>query len=430
MRSISLFHLASCLCYLLNMKNCIGSMMRHHVQKNTNSRKSFQLTKQLPLNDINIITVTDVHSWVAGHGDHEIDLNADYGCVLSFYQRLKEICRSEGRDLFLVMNGDFMDGTGLSTNPPKYLIPILEKMPWDAVNIGNHELYKKSTVDYISNSGGFIDKLEGRYLSSNVRHSASGDYIGSRAKFIRGEFGSTILAFGFLYDMTNQDKSIEVDQVEAVVQESWFVELLEGKSGSFGAILVLAHMDVKDPLVSIILNAIRAVCGQDIPVQFVTGHTHYRGFKELDDKSVSFEAGHYLDTVGYVSFSKKGEFQHVFIDSNIAALASQLNLNESNLLTAEGKNLSEFIHKTQQDTGLLDVLGCSPANFYRNRTLSQPDSLFALYLNVIVSEYLFAGNSSKILVQARGDFRYDLFSGSEDTFFTLHINDVMVISGG
>jgi hypothetical protein len=44
------------------------------------------------------------------------------------------------------------------------------------------------------------------------------------------------------------------------------------------------------------------LAGFDMPVQFVTGHTHYRGFRVLDDYSTSVEAGRYLDTVGFVSF--------------------------------------------------------------------------------------------------------------------------------
>jgi 2',3'-cyclic-nucleotide 2'-phosphodiesterase (5'-nucleotidase family) len=99
----------------------------------------------LPLGDINVVVVTDVHSWVAGHARHEPTLDADYGDVLSFYLMLQALVEDDGqaapRDLFFVMNGDFVDGTGLSSVPPEFLTPILQRMPWDAVNMGNHELY-------------------------------------------------------------------------------------------------------------------------------------------------------------------------------------------------------------------------------------------------------------------------------------------------
>lgn len=79
----------------------------------------------LSLGDVNVIIITDDHSWVGGHGAHE-SLNADYGHVLSFYERL---VNSTEKDIFLIHNGDFIDGTGLSTYPPVHLEPILLKMP-------------------------------------------------------------------------------------------------------------------------------------------------------------------------------------------------------------------------------------------------------------------------------------------------------------
>jgi hypothetical protein len=91
---------------------------------------------QLPFGDVNVIVVTDVHSWVGGHGKNEDVYNANYGHLLSFYERLKDYCNDSGRDLWFVMNGDWIDGTGLSVNgDPSHLVPLLEKMPWDVVNV-------------------------------------------------------------------------------------------------------------------------------------------------------------------------------------------------------------------------------------------------------------------------------------------------------
>jgi 2',3'-cyclic-nucleotide 2'-phosphodiesterase (5'-nucleotidase family) len=101
---------------------------------------------RLPFGDINVVVVTDVHSWVAGHGEKEPKLDADYGDILSFVQHLKThfLQNEPERDLWFVMNGDWIDGTGLAMNrDPSHLIPLLEKMPWDALNVGNHELYER-----------------------------------------------------------------------------------------------------------------------------------------------------------------------------------------------------------------------------------------------------------------------------------------------
>lgn len=101
--------------------------------------KNATTTIPLPLADVNIIVVTDVHSWIAGQR-HKRAKTANYGDVLSFYRQVQKN-ENANKAFFFVNNGDFMDGTGLSSIPPTHLLPLLEKMPWDAVNLGNHELY-------------------------------------------------------------------------------------------------------------------------------------------------------------------------------------------------------------------------------------------------------------------------------------------------
>jgi 2',3'-cyclic-nucleotide 2'-phosphodiesterase (5'-nucleotidase family) len=91
----------------------------------------------LPFGDINVVVLTDVHSWVGGHKSKEpVRLNADYGDVVSFHERLKAYCEETDKDLWFVMNGDWIDGTGISLDgDPSHLIPLLEKMPWDVINV-------------------------------------------------------------------------------------------------------------------------------------------------------------------------------------------------------------------------------------------------------------------------------------------------------
>ena len=85
-------------------------------------------TKMLPFGDINVIILTDVHSFVGGHSSvHEPNLNADYGHVLSFFQHVQNEIGAVNGNVFLVNNGDFMDGTGLTTNPPSV------SRQWDAL---------------------------------------------------------------------------------------------------------------------------------------------------------------------------------------------------------------------------------------------------------------------------------------------------------
>ena len=380
----------------------------------------------LVLQDINVLVVTDVHSWVGGH-PHDDTLNADYGSVLSFYQRLQVKALSENKDLFFVMNGDFMDGTGLSTNPPEYLIPILQRMPWDAITIGNHELYKNSTIEYISKPDGFVDFWDGKYLTSNVFLTETNETVGSKYRFLEGPLSNrTVLTFGFLYDMQYHCEMTEVEDVEKVVNDTWFIDVVGGKQGNFDAILVLAHMDDEDPLVDVILAKIREICGDNMPVQFITGHTHQRKFHQIDPFSTSFEAGRYLETIGFTSLSFNSSFanfEHKFIDGNIEDMKDLLGMAKSDPLeTKEGKNLTDLIRKTQDELGLNERLGCSPSTYYLDKVVALPDSLWGLFVKTIVPKYLFKGSASKLFIQNTGGMRYNLYKGN------VTVNDLIAVS--
>jgi 2',3'-cyclic-nucleotide 2'-phosphodiesterase (5'-nucleotidase family) len=375
----------------------------------------------LPWGDINVVVLTDVHSWVAGHGAHE-SIDADYGDVLSFYERLNS------SDTWFVMNGDFIDGTGLSTYPPVNLEPILMKIPWDAVNIGNHDIYKNETVSFITRPGGLVEWFGERYLTSNVIHANTGKPIGRRFRYLRGK-RATVLTFGFLYNLFDVGSPLtRVEPVEEVVQNEWFLKVLRAQH--YDAILVLAHMGVEDSAINIILTAIRKATSPTMPVQFITGHTHYRRYDVLDDWSTAFEAGCYLDTVGFVSFPTKRTtetassvklFHHVFLDAKVETLQKRLGVPK--LKTENGQALTDFILETQHKMGLRRVVGCSPRTYYMNRTLYDKDSLFQLWgSKVIRTQFLDDRGKRVILLGKSSSFRYDLFQGN------VTIDDLMIVS--
>ena len=82
-------------------------------------------------------------------------------------------------------------------------------MPFDALNIGNHDLYDDSTVSFMSDSG-FIGSWNGTYLTSNVLQAATGEPVGDRYAILKGpNSGVMLLTFGFLYHMTDHCPSGE-----------------------------------------------------------------------------------------------------------------------------------------------------------------------------------------------------------------------------
>lgn len=385
----------------------------------------------MSLGDINVVAVTDDHSWVGGHGAHE-PLDADYGDLLSFYERL---AASTEKAVFLVHNGDFIDGTGLSTYPPLHLEPILLKMPWDAVTVGNHDVYMNETVVHMTRPNGLVDTLEERYLTSNVLNASTAKPIGHRYRYLRGR-NVTVLTFGFMYNLHGVGSPLtRVERVEDAVRQEWFVNVL--RKGEYDAILVLAHMGTDDPSVKTILSAIRNETSPEMPVQFIAGHTHQRRFDVLDDWSTAVEAGCYLKTIGLLSFPTKHYassrshtsniattstlFRHEFIDAKVDVLEGMLGV--PNLETTNGLALTHLIRNTQKDMGLTRIVGCAPRTYFMNRSLDEHDSLFRLWSRQVV-ELEFIANDTKrvILLGTKSSFRYDLFQGN------VTVDDLMVVS--
>jgi hypothetical protein len=226
--------------------------------------------------------------------------------------------------------------------------------------------------------------------------------------------------------MQNNCNTTIVVTVEQAVQSDWFTDELS--KGEFDAILILAHMGVNDPLVNVILNATRAIVGRDVPVQFITGHTHVRDNQLLDDRASSFEPGHYLDTLGFCSFPSRhgvkenstADFEHVFIDANVKTLKGILGVDD--MSTSSGSALSSLIHETQKDLGLLNIVGCSPQTFLLLNGLEERQSLWALYLYEVVMHGFFRYNQSKVLIQSTYAFRYDLYQGN------VTVDDVIAVS--
>jgi 5'-nucleotidase, C-terminal domain len=269
---------------------------------------------------------------------------------------------------------------------------------------------------------GFVGHWSGGYLTSNVLLEDTGGPIGARYALLQGH-NSRVLAFGFLYNFANNCKITIVERVQDVVQQEWFRSVLVDER--YDAILVLAHMDCVDPLVFAILESIRSIVGSDMPIQFLTGHSHRRCFVATDSASSSMEAGRFLDTVGFVSFPKQRTytsafpnssrtelFQHAFIQASKQGLSQALGLHDAeDMLTTEGAELTSFIRSTQRDVHLNTRLGCSPMTFDLDANFNDPASLWGLYLNHVIPAELFQFNASKLFLQRTGAFRYTLFEG-------------------
>ncbi len=367
--------------------------------------------------------MTDAHSWISGHAhpDHDPALDATYADVADMAVWLKQKAQAEGKDVWFLNNGDHTEGSGLS-DASYYttgvhgsdLFPLISMMPFDALTIGNHDLYLDGTVGFMQDSG-FVDGWEGNYLTSNVKWADNQKEIGSRYTVLKGESGVSVMVFGFLYHMTDHCPSVDVeDPAETVKSDRYQTALSEAED--VDAIVVLSHMDLKDDNVYVISSAIRELLPEK-PLQFVTGHTHYRGWSKVDSASSSFEAGKYLDTVGWISFDLSDSiyFNFQYVDANLSTIYNFTGVSEEDFRTPLGSSIEDAITKTVSELELGEVLGCPPMSYSYTAGLGTPDSLYDLYMNTIIPNAVLdaptgTGNNAWH-VSSTGTLRYDVYEG-------------------
>ena len=306
-----------------------------------------------------------------------------------------------------------MHGTGLAMEGnATELIGILKQMPFDAMTLGNHEAYESAVVKEMNKT--LIPAMQDHYLTSNTLLTETLKPLGSRYKVLKGR--NTVLVFGFMYNLHNPSQLLTVEHVQDVVQQEWFTQALEEE---FDAIMVLAHMDVEDPLVKVILQSIRSKHGKDMPVQFITGHTHVKAEVKVDLFSHSMEAGFNLETVGFVSFPTQKTaqalenrkdahalFRHEFLEANVKALSKVAGVED--LRTDAGEALSNYIKNLRNSLALLTIEGCPPRDYFRNRTKFQGDSIWKLYMEEVIPKQFTKGDPSKIVMVTSNALRYDV----------------------
>lgn len=218
-------------------------------------------TRPLEWGDLNVLHTTDTHGWLLGHQEPsppEPNYSGTFGDFADFVNHMKEIARKKKVDLLLVDSGDIHDGTGLSDGSPPGTIDghdvstllllhmhngdsglqiadfepqsnqFLKKLPYDALAIGNHELYVyDNTFDMYSD---FAPHWKGRYLSSNVNITVPDPSnssqtisvpVGSRYAKFKTLMGRRVTSLGVLFNFTGFDDGTNVQPVQELVKEQW-----------------------------------------------------------------------------------------------------------------------------------------------------------------------------------------------------------------
>lgn len=381
----------------------------------------------LPLHDVNLLAVTDVHSWIFG-GDmeapqganHSFMQDAGFGDLISFVSHVRAQANAVGKDVFLFDNGDIVDGTGLSNvfdDHCSALLPLYQRVPFDALNCGNHELYDNRTMEAFSDSG-YIRSWNGRYLTSNLLNASTKQPLGSRYTVLHGNFSRVrLLVFGFMYNMTTADgkcDAVSVVPVAEALASDWFQSALEAEGKVADAIVVLAHMAAEEPHIVEIIHAIRQVLPA-IPIHVFAGHSHKRAEISVDFRASIFEPGNFFNTLGFATFDlpvpddaqSPVTFQLQHIDTSVQTMAALFNESPTQFPTLDGVSFAKEVNSSREALGLTKILGCMTQYYGAG-------PLFDLYMSDIATNFLLlpAQNASQWFLQSSGSIRYEFYPGN------------------
>jgi hypothetical protein len=347
--------------------------------------------------------------------------------------------------LLLIDTGDRVEGNAIydSSKPRgKFTYEIAKEQNIDLICSGNHELYKANTAEgeYFHTVPDFKDN----YLASNLDiYNPKTEKLEPLAprykKFTTKNQGIRILAFGFLFDFTGNANNTVVQRVEDTVKEAWFKEALQDKD--IDLIIVFGHVDIRSEEYALLFSTIRSL-HWDTPIQFFGGHSHIRDYKIFDAKSVAFESGRYMETLGFMSIDglstggtknvaptrekSKLRFSRRYIDNNIFSMMHHSGKDSKSFLTEHGKNVSSAISSARTSLDLGHIYGCAPQDLWVNRRpYPHNSSIFTWISDQLLPQAIsksprVAQKGKKALVITNtGAIRFDIFKGkfTKDTKF-------------
>lgn len=369
------------------------------------------------------LQTTDTHGWFEQTGETYF---GDWGDLASFHHHMKK----KYPNLLFFDSGDKHDGNGVSdASTPRghYSRRLFREMPFDAVTVGNHELYNTevATLEYEEVSQHLGDK----YLSGNV-DIWRGEWrpYGNRYKVIeRSHYddGKTrrILTFGFLYDFDLHPNNIRVTKVRDAVKEQWFLDALDNEE--YDVVAVIGHIPLRSWEFPQLIEAIRK--RTDKPLVLLGGHSHVRDAVQLNGEFdgpsdvYGIQGGRFLETLGWLSLNVTGHdstsSSRSYIDFHIDGLKfhASHDPDQSKWDTALGKSLTRQLSRIKKKLDLKEVYGCVPENYYTNGAKFPGSSSL---LSLIADEVLPTLNGTaegatgdRVIITNTGGLRFDLLKG-------------------
>ncbi|KAI9267432.1 Metallo-dependent phosphatase-like protein [Sporodiniella umbellata] len=361
--------------------------------------------------------------WLEGHL-LESAYNGDLGDFYSFCIQMKKKAKETKKDLFVVDTGDTHDGNGLSDATElkgEISQPLITNIPYDLLTIGNHELYENDiTIDTVKN---FIPHWKDRYLAANVylkdANSNRTIQIGNKYTYFQGEFGTRVLAYGFLFNFKgNGDRSV-VMQVEEEIAKPWFKQSLRTHEADI--VVLIGHVGIRFDEFYHIIAAIRSEY-PSIPIAVLGGHTHIRDFVQYDGRAAGIESGRYMETIGFLSVSgisnPQGNltFNRRYLDQNrMSYIHHSVKGDEKRFDTEQGKAISKKIEALRRTHHLSDRIGCAPQDYYLTSVpVTDKSSIYHLLTHQVLPKTI-QDKSRKnlaLFLYNTGGIRYDIYQGA------------------
>ncbi|KIK45387.1 hypothetical protein CY34DRAFT_801759 [Suillus luteus UH-Slu-Lm8-n1] len=385
--------------------------------------------------DLNVIHTTDTHGWLLGHQKlswAEPYYSGDLGDFSSFVTHMKQIAIDKDVDILLIDSGDLHDGTGLSDGYPPGGVDahesnkFLERLPYDLMTIGNHELYVYAdTYDMYTN---FVPHLAGRYLTSNVNitiFDSDGKPesvpVGNRYTKFTTRKGRRITSLGVIFNFTGNDVNTTVQTVEDMVKEQWFVEAIAEEPDVF---VLIGHMPVSYDSWPTVFNAVRTVHPLT-PILIFGGHTHIRDCRQYDGRSMALESGRYMETIGWMSVDLDAAkdnhdnitFTRRYLDQNRVTYEYHTQTSNQTFDTDDGQSITRGLQELAARFDLFYPYGTAHQDYTMTQNpYPSNGSLLSLFIDEAVP-YALAINNTRasipnIIIINSWALRFDLFKGS------------------
>jgi len=332
---------------------------------------------------------------------------------------MRDAANVNNEPFFLFDSGDQMEGTGLSDATDVqgyYIFPVFQKLNYDGLTIGNHELGRELTLKYLRNE--IIPTLGGSYVTSNTFWKADNSYFGTPYKFIKSK-NVNLLVFGYIY---NYNPNTITDTTEPTYSISNDQNIINAMSNSdIDAIVLLCHINPEDPEdtndIKKLYYHIRNI-NQNIPLIILAGHRHVRYFERYDPNAFVIESGRYFETMGYVevNIDKKAitNVSYKWISPSLSAFYTMSGKTKANFDTRLGNDVKQYMKDAYNRLHLNDTIGCALYTYCPYSLVTDKKGLYNLYIERVIPDSVFktpTGNKTNIFISNNSALRSCLYAG-------------------